>query len=75
MDAAEALDSLSILRDLGIERHPHTPLLDEIWKHRHNLTAYDAAYLALARLLNAELVTMDEGLRKEARRHRVKLLR
>ena len=75
MDVRQALNSLAILRDMRIQRYPHTPLLDEIWKLRHNLTAYDATYLALALWLRADLVTMDAGLRNEALRHGVKVLR
>ena len=75
MDVRQALNSLAILRDMRIKRHPHTPLLDEIWKLRHNLTAYDATYLALALCLRADLVTLDAGLRNEALRHGVEVLR
>jgi predicted nucleic acid-binding protein len=34
----------------------------ETWELRDTLTAYDAAYLALARRLDAGLVTLDGGL-------------
>lgn len=54
-----ALDELSSLRAI---RYPHSPLLRRIWELRHNLTAYDAAYVALAESLDAPLVTMDARL-------------
>lgn len=54
-----ALDSFLRLR---IVRHPHRPLLGRIWALRHRLTAYDAAYVALAELLPARLVTRDRKL-------------
>jgi predicted nucleic acid-binding protein len=38
---------------------PHTSLMQRIWEVRENLTAYDAAYVALAEALDAPLVTMD----------------
>lgn len=47
------------LGDLAIERFPHRMLLSRIWELRDNLTAYDAAYVALAELLGASLVTGD----------------
>lgn len=50
---------LRSLQALRIRRYPHEPLLDSIWNLRQNLTAYDAAYVALARKLSAELVTRD----------------
>lgn len=55
----EALDDLAAL---GLRRFPHTRLLPEIWQLRHNLTAYDAAYVALAGALEAPLVTRDRRL-------------
>ena len=74
LTAVQSAKLLATLCDLRIERHPHVPLLEEIWKYRHNLTAYDATYLALALWLTADLATVDAGLRKEARRHGVKVL-
>jgi len=43
-------------------RYPHTSLIERIWELRHNLTAYDAAYVALAEALGAPLVTTDARL-------------
>jgi predicted nucleic acid-binding protein len=48
--------------DLLIVRYPHQPMADRIWELRHNLSAYDAAFVALAELLTAPLVTCDEKL-------------
>lgn len=42
-----------------IVRYPHTPLWTRIWRLRGNLTAYDAAYVALGESLSAPLVTCD----------------
>ena len=36
--------------------------LPRIWDLRHNLTAYDAAYVALAELLDAPILTRDRRL-------------
>lgn len=54
--AAEALADLDGLR---IVRHPHEPYVPRIWQLRHSLTAYDAAYVALAEALDAPLLTRD----------------
>lgn len=59
IDAARAVASLRALRDLDLERHSHEPLLDRIWALRSNLTAYDAAYVALAEALHAPVLTCD----------------
>ncbi len=48
------------LRELAVIRYPHLPLVEPAWRHRHNLTVYDAAYVALAELLDCVLVTADE---------------
>jgi predicted nucleic acid-binding protein len=56
---AEAVDDL---RDLPLERYAHTLFMERIWQLRRNLTAYDAAYVALAEALEAPLVTRDAAL-------------
>ena len=50
------------LRRLRADRVPHLPLLARIWELR-SLTAYDAAYVALAEALTATLLTADRRLR------------
>lgn len=56
--------ALQGLADLDLERHPHRLFLPRIWALRENLTAYDAAYVALAEVLDAPLVTSDRRLAK-----------
>ena len=53
---------LELLDGFPITRHSHQPLLPRIWSLRANLTAYDAAYVALAEALDATLLTRDERL-------------
>ncbi len=43
-------------------RYSHVAFLDRIWELKDNLSAYDAAYVALAETLNAPLVTTDARL-------------
>ncbi len=50
------------LRSLPIRRVPHPTLLERCWELRDNLTIYDAAYVALAELIEAPLVTLDARL-------------
>ncbi len=50
------------IQALRIRKYRHANLLAGIWSLRKNLTAYDAAYVVLARLLNATLVTRDTQL-------------
>lgn len=56
---AEAIEDLA---DFPIARYPHQPFLSRIWELRRNVTAYDAAYLALAEALDVPLVTRDTKL-------------
>jgi len=55
-------EAIADLADLRIRRYPHLPLLPRMWELRHNLSAYDAAYVALAEALPARLVTCDRRL-------------
>lgn len=53
------------IRDLNllpIDRIDHRSLLERCWELRENVTAYDAAYVAVAEGLDARLVTGDERL-------------
>lgn len=51
-----ALADLAVLR---LVRVRHQVLMPRIWELRHNLTPYDAAYVALAEALDATLLTAD----------------
>jgi predicted nucleic acid-binding protein len=57
-----AEQALTDLRDLQLERAPHRPLLGRCWELRHNLSPYDAAYVALAEAFGAVLLTADARL-------------
>ncbi len=50
---------MDLLAGLDMVRHGHGVLLPRIWELRHNLTAYDGAYVALAEALGAPLLTRD----------------
>jgi predicted nucleic acid-binding protein len=54
--------ALVALSELDVNRYTHELLLPLIWRLRHNVTAYDAAFLALAAALDAPLLTLDARL-------------
>jgi predicted nucleic acid-binding protein len=62
ISSERAIQALDDLASLPIHRYPHSFLLERIWELRHNVTAYDAAYVALAESLAAPLVTRDARL-------------
>lgn len=62
VDDRRARLALEDLRTLRLERVAHRPLLPRCWELRGNLTVYDAAYVALAELLDATLLTADARL-------------
>jgi predicted nucleic acid-binding protein len=64
MPATAARAAVNLLSVLPMERYLHDPLLPRIWELRENLTAYDAAYVALAEALRAPLYTADAKLAK-----------
>jgi L-threonylcarbamoyladenylate synthase len=63
----QAARAMATLRDLRVIRYPVLDLRDVIWELRERLSAYDAAYLALARTLDLSLLTADAGLVASAR--------
>lgn len=62
IEEQRALKAIEHLLDLAVSRWPHETLLPRIWQLRHNLTAYDAAYVALADGLGATLLTTDRSI-------------
>jgi predicted nucleic acid-binding protein len=72
VDARRGGEAIVDLADFALVRFPHTPLLGRIWELRDRLTAYDAAYVALAEELNAPLLTLDTRLAR-AGGHRAKI--
>lgn len=62
MSPQRARQALITFAQMPLERHPHWPFLERIWELRRNLTAYDAAYVALAEVLGAPLLTCDRAL-------------
>jgi predicted nucleic acid-binding protein len=73
MTLRRALQAVEELALLPIQRVSHVPLLHRIWELRENVSAYEAAYVALAESIGAPLVTADQrlarapGLRCEVR--------
>jgi predicted nucleic acid-binding protein len=59
LPAHRADEALRDLLDLRINRYAHFVLLPRIWQLRHNMSAYDAAYIVLAANLGAALLTRD----------------
>jgi predicted nucleic acid-binding protein len=66
LSASRAEAAIQDLLDLRITRYPHSVLLLRIWHLRHNLSAYDAAYVVLAEQLGATLLTRDTKLASAA---------
>lgn len=66
LDQRRSGQALVDLAALPVRRAPHLSLLPRIWELRDNLTAYDAAYVALAEALRATLLTADVALSRAA---------
>ncbi len=74
ISADRGAEALADLTDFPIYRYPHLVLLPRVWGLRHNLTAYDAVYVALAEALDAPLVTRDRALQAARASVRVEVL-
>jgi predicted nucleic acid-binding protein len=59
VDDARATAAVHLLAEVPVERRSATVLLPRVWALRHNLSAYDATYVALAEALDCPLLTCD----------------
>jgi predicted nucleic acid-binding protein len=59
VSADQAAQAHADMLDLAVEQWPYELLASRVWELRHNLSSYDAAYVALAELSGATLVTLD----------------
>jgi len=72
LSVARARTALGRLELAPIRRYPAAPLLWQVWGLRDSHSAYDAAYVALAEVLDVPLVTTDGALaRSHGHRARV----
>ena len=62
IDGPRGRAAIDDLIDFPIRRYQHDFLLPRVWELRETLTAYDAAYVALAEALDATLLTRDRRL-------------
>lgn len=58
--AARSLHDVTLLNGQAFE---FSDLVRRVWELRHNVSTYDAAYVALAELLEVPLLTLDSRLR------------
>jgi predicted nucleic acid-binding protein len=62
IDSERGKEAIEDLKDFPINRYQHDIFLNRVWELRHNMTAYDAVYVALAETLPAPLLTRDANL-------------
>ncbi|MGH3799702.1 MAG: type II toxin-antitoxin system VapC family toxin [Pseudonocardiaceae bacterium] len=62
LDAPSAARAVRNLTTAPIRKFTTSPMADEIWSLRHNLTPHDACYVVLARCTGAALLTLDKRL-------------
>lgn len=58
----QAAQAHADLIDLPVDLFPYESVAQRVWELRRNLTSYDAAYVAVAELLDAPLITLDRRL-------------
>ncbi len=69
MDERRTLDAVDDYLDLPLTTHGHGALIQRIIALRHNFSAYDATYVALAERIGAALLTADWALLQAVRQH------
>ena len=69
LPAHVARDALDAFAELQITRHPVPRLIPRIWTMRHDISAYDAGYVALAEALGIPMLTLDRKLARTAARY------
>lgn len=69
LDTDAADEARRAFMQLPITRYPTLTLLERAWELRHNFTAYDAMYVALAEAIGTKLVTTDSRLARATREH------
>jgi predicted nucleic acid-binding protein len=73
--AARGKQALEDYVVLDIKRAGYKDLLERVWTLRDSVTAYDAAYVVLAEILDASLVTCDARLaRSHGHKARIELI-
>ena len=66
LSEGQARSVLASFKHTVILRHPVTSLVERMWSLRHNVSAYDASYVALAEELNLPLITRDRRLSRSS---------
>jgi len=69
LDPARGRQALEDLAEMPVTRYAHDLFVTRIWELRNNVTAYDAAYIAVAEALAAPLLTRDAALASAAGHH------
>ena len=62
LSAADAAAAYDRLLRFDVQLHPFAPYAARVWELRHNLTPYDAWYVAIAESLGCPLITLDRRL-------------
>lgn len=66
LTADQSRIAIQSIEETGLILHPHAPLISVVFDMASSITAYDATYVALARALEARLVTLDGPLARAA---------
>lgn len=62
----DAVEARRLFASMNIIRYAADGVAERVWALRHNLTSYDASYVALAEVLDAPLLTCDAKMAKAA---------
>ena len=67
ISADQAAQAHTDLVDMPVDLWPYETVATRVWDLRANLSSYDAAYVAVAEVTNASLLTLDERIARAPR--------
>jgi predicted nucleic acid-binding protein len=64
LDPTAASESHRTLLRIKCSLWPYSVIAERVWELRHEVTVYDASYIAVAEMINAPFITLDRRVKR-----------